>query len=115
MVGRILLRKIDVFFRHTEHHMIILGLSKVLRRYIKQKCLKLLLTWLEVLFMVGMVPRAGFETHCSPIFVDVLFVLKKRLYCSPSFAISRCQSLVSLSNLLSAFVFQIALCEAEWL
>jgi hypothetical protein len=46
------------------------------------------------------VPRAGFETHCSPRFADILFVLKKRLYRSLSFALSRCQSLVSLSVLL---------------
>ena len=51
------------------------------------------------------VPKDGFETHCSPISADVLFVLKKQLYCSLSFAISRCQALVSLSGLLSGFIF----------
>jgi len=46
-------------------------------------------------------PKDGFETRCSPLFTDILFVLKKRLYCSLSFTLSRCQSLVSLSVLLS--------------
>jgi hypothetical protein len=35
------------------------------------------------------VSKDGFETHCSPMFTDVLFVLKKRLYCSLSFAVNR--------------------------
>jgi len=41
------------------------------------------------------------------MFTDVLFVLKKRLYCSLSFALSRCQSLVSLSVLLSILLISL--------
>jgi hypothetical protein len=46
---------------------------------LNRKSPKLPVTYLEALYVHPLMPRAGFETHCSPLFTNVLFVLKKRL------------------------------------
>ena len=68
-------------------------MSYLSRCKLEEKGVKLLLG------QVHSLPRDGFENGCSSVFADALFVLKKRMYCSPSFTAFRCQSLVSLSGL----------------